>query len=125
MVHVDSQSGTVTLNAAVVPRVKSSPASAGDGSSRDSRLRHFLLVHLKNGLVERAANTWVEVSMNEAGTWSCSIAEVEELLKVEHGQVGKMVHCYDAFNKQWIATYLSNDVATLGQGLKCLRPAVM
>jgi hypothetical protein len=59
MVHIDPGYGTVTLNAAFVPRVK--PMSS-DGAAT---LRHFMHVQLDNdGRVNLARNVWVQVQVS-------------------------------------------------------------
>lgn len=55
MVQVDDATGTVFLNAAVVPRVR-------NGGVANSSKHHFLLVDVVEGEVESARNLWVEVS---------------------------------------------------------------
>ena len=56
MVGVDGRTGTVYLNAAVVPRVETV-----EGGTR----RHFVRVEMVDGMVVRAENVWVRVEEEE------------------------------------------------------------
>lgn len=63
MVHVDTASGTVVLNAATVPRVVPLPHSNGPAAA--SR-HHFLVVELQGGVPCCAADVWVQTAEHAA-----------------------------------------------------------
>ncbi len=54
MVVADPGTGTVYVNAAVVPRVVAAPDS-------NATRRHFCVVDMEGGVVSRVAHVWVEV----------------------------------------------------------------
>lgn len=76
MVHVDPSTGTVCLNAAVVPRWR---------ESNDSHSSHFTIADIKGEVVTFAAHVWVKTEEKDGnGTFQkcpAVVVEVEELLQ--------------------------------------------
>ncbi|KAL4419082.1 hypothetical protein ABPG77_002223 [Micractinium sp. CCAP 211/92] len=101
MVEVDPASGTVYLNAAVVPRVRRLPlpadggaasgTSTGGGAAAGDTIpcHHFLVVELRHGVVAAARDAWVGVQHagsdssggGAGGSRRCIIVREQELLK--------------------------------------------
>ncbi|ONK59560.1 uncharacterized protein A4U43_C08F7720 [Asparagus officinalis] len=53
--------GTIYLNGAIVPRVKPEPEIVSSGHNETGTLRAFTLLEIKNGEIEKIAETWVFV----------------------------------------------------------------
>lgn len=105
MAEVDPGSGTVYLNAAVVPRVRRLPlpddssahggngssgsggSSGGGGSAAGDTIpsHHFLVVELRHGVVAAARDVWVGVQHAEGASSGsgrrCIVTREQELLK--------------------------------------------
>lgn len=101
MVEVDPASGTVYLNAAVVPRVRRLPlpadggaasgTSTGGGAAAGDTIpcHHFLVVELRHGVVAAARDAWVGVQHagsdssggGAGGSRRCIVVREQELLK--------------------------------------------
>ena len=100
MVAVDESRGTVYLNAAVVPRVK----TIQKGEDIEVKCRHFLQVGLANGQVQEAANVWVSVSQASGNPPVCDIVEEEVILKRAASDENKdvsVVSFYKAYTGTW------------------------
>lgn len=100
MVAVDESRGTVYLNAAVVPRVK----TVQKGEDIEVKCRHFLQVGLADGQVQDAANVWVSVSHASENPAVCEIAEEEVILKRAASDENKdvsVVSFYKAYTGTW------------------------
>lgn len=98
MVAVDESRGTIYLNAAVVPRVKTLQKVG------EVKCRHFLQVGLVNGQVHKAANVWVSVSHVSGDSPVCDIAEEEIILKrapSDEDKDASVVSFYKAYTGTW------------------------
>lgn len=76
MVHIDPSTGTVCLNAAVVPRWR---------EREDAHLSHFTIADIKDGIVTFAAHVWVKTEEKDGNGMfqrcPAVVVEVEELLQ--------------------------------------------
>ncbi len=122
MAHVDAATGCVTLNAAVVPRVRRAPAPAGLAAGgggpppqRHATDRHFLLVELEGGLVVHAQHAWVRVaaealspadSEEALGVCECSLARQVDVLTAQSGERGRNVRLWDAQHERWVEVFV-------------------
>ena len=101
MTHIDGSTGTVYLNAAVVPRRKKFRHAGDEMYERIGH--HFLLIDIKEGYVSSARNVWLTLSSQDAGTSISTIYE-EELIKssaaMDHsGDV--VMSCFSSHSRQW------------------------
>ena len=120
MVGVDGRTGTVYLNAAVVPRVERVSESSGGGTRR-----HFVRVGLVDGVVVRAENVWVRVGERGHGSADAGIgmsmdADVEIEIEVEEvecilekvatsGRDRDRYRVYQAYTGEWIEVDVDGD----------------
>ena len=116
MVEVDEGTGTVYLNAAVVPRVKNIKTSSDSHVSghtdagvilsqkesvgEDAKARHFMQVTLADGIVQKASNVWVRISSSKGA----DIVEEQALLKrnpAADDPNTSVVSFYKAYTDTW------------------------
>jgi hypothetical protein len=119
MVHVDASSGTVYLNAATVPRVK----SQGPLHS----VHHFLMVDMLEGQVEAAKDVWVRVgpgsndqqqpdassssSVQAENPVCANVVDETPVLGTVYGSRGVVHRVWDAHVQQWQLVTLEPHVA--------------
>lgn len=105
MVEVDEDSGTIYLNAAVVPRVKKfkREASKEGEDAWEGKCRHFLLVEMNNGDVQNAKNTWVAHRAKCSNT-DFEIIEEQYILRRAESSDASASHVmsyYKAYSDTW------------------------
>jgi uncharacterized protein (TIGR04168 family) len=120
MAAVDAATGTVYLNSAVVPRVRS---FRGDGGT--ARGHHFLMVQMERGAVAAARHVWAGGTAAGAAPGRPVILEAEEVVKsVEAGDgSGRRVVSYFRANTGEWAPVVVKGVGGTGGGAEQLQPS--
>ena len=109
MVDIHDMSGTVYLNAAVVPRVKTIKKHRGEGQESTHRCRHFLMVEMADGIVWEAKNVWVSVEHDLSN--SAEVVDEQVIFKRAHSEDGKstVVNYYKANTDSWDVKVMMNE----------------
>jgi len=114
MVDIHEISGTVYLNAAVVPRVKTIKKHKREGLDSAHRARHFLMVEMVDGVVWEAKNVWVSVEHGKLpGT--AEVVDEQIIFKRALSEDGNstVVNYYKAHTDSWDVKVIMNGQETI------------
>jgi uncharacterized protein (TIGR04168 family) len=105
MVFVNDVTGTVHLNAAVVPRIRKFTRTMNNSTMNEIKGHHFLMVEMEQGVVSAAKHIWAGVEEEKV----VNILAEEEVLKsvaAGDGSGKRVVSYYKANSDEWVPVIL-------------------
>jgi uncharacterized protein (TIGR04168 family) len=110
MVFVNDVTGTVHLNAAVVPRIRKFTRTMDNSTTNEIKGHHFLMVEMEQGVVSAAKHIWAGVE----GKVVSILAEEEVLKSVAAGDGSgkRVVSYYKANSDEWVPVILGQGVSS-------------